>query len=291
MQAFQNRHQRFGRGAVILTARGPEGLTDTEIASACPAVFAPERHSSRSERYTYIPTLELVAGLRRGGLVPFEVRQGGSKSEEKRGYTKHMLRLRMQGATALAAGLGGLIPEVVLLNSHDGTSSYVMEGGLMRVLCTNGLMTGERLVEGVKVPHRGDVIGDVIEGAYRVLEQLPVAIEAASTMSQVKLNNTERLAFATAAASLRWEPEAAQPEPAALLAPRRAGDAGSDLWATFNAVQENLIRGNLGYVSRDQQNRLQHRTTRQVRSIDGDRGINRALWILAEAMQDSRLAA
>jgi len=45
-------------------------------------------------RYTYIPTIEVMRGLRREGFEPFMVAQGQSRIEGKADFTKHMIRLR-----------------------------------------------------------------------------------------------------------------------------------------------------------------------------------------------------
>ena len=71
-----------------------------------------------------------------------------------------------------------------------------------------------------------------------------------------------------------------------LLAPRRAEDAGDDLWRTFNRVQENAIRGGLTAWGRDAQNRPRRVSSREVTGIDGDVRLNRALWTLTERMAE-----
>src|SRR3546814_6865351 len=53
--------------------------------------------------------------------------------------------------------------EIILLNSHDGTSSYQMLAGMFRFVCQNGLVCGDTVAD-VRVPHKGDVAGHVIEG-------------------------------------------------------------------------------------------------------------------------------
>ena len=287
---FRASAQRFGRGAVILRARGPEGLSDEEIAHNAPAVFAEDKHASRSDRYTYIPTRELLGGLRNAGLVPFEVKQGGSRDEEKRGFTKHLIRLRKAGEVQQALMLGGLYPEVSLLNSHDGTSAYVMDAALMRCVCLNGLMIPDGVISQVRVPHKGDVIGDVIEGAYRVISEGPLSIELAGQMDATRLDRGEQLALADAARRLRWDEGEPQPEPVALLTTRRAADNTATVWGAFNAIQENLMRGGGGYHFRNERNEIKTRSSRPVRNIDGDRKLNTALWTLAENMRQLKAA-
>ncbi|MDN2056622.1 DUF945 domain-containing protein, partial [Escherichia coli] len=63
---------------------------------------------------------------------------------------------------------GQHVPEIILLNSHDGSSSYQMLPGYFRAICTNGLVCGQSLGE-LRVPHRGNVVEKVIEGAYEVV--------------------------------------------------------------------------------------------------------------------------
>ena len=77
--------------------------------------------------------------------------------------TKHMLRLRHASQIN-----GDEANEVVLINSHDGTSSYQMLAGMFRFVCQNGLVCGDTFAD-VRVHHKGNVIDHVIEGAYEVL--------------------------------------------------------------------------------------------------------------------------
>jgi hypothetical protein len=51
-----------------------------------PSIFAPGKHGNRSERYTYIPTGEVLRGLRREGFEPFMVCQSRTRTEDRRGY-------------------------------------------------------------------------------------------------------------------------------------------------------------------------------------------------------------
>ena len=133
-------------------------LSDDQIHRVAPSIFADAPHESRSQRYAYIPTAAVLTELRKEGFQPFMVTQTRVRDEGKREHTKHMIRLRhasqINGAEA---------NEIVLLNSHDGTSSYQMLAGMFRFVCSNGLVCGNTVAD-VRVPHKGDVAGLVIEG-------------------------------------------------------------------------------------------------------------------------------
>jgi hypothetical protein len=112
------------------------------------------------------PHRHRAAELRGKGFEPFMVTQTRVRHDDRRDYTKHMIRLRH------ASQINGReANEIILLNSHDGTSSYQMLAGMFRFVCSNGLVCGDTVAD-VRVPHKGDVAGHVIEGAYEVLQRL-----------------------------------------------------------------------------------------------------------------------
>jgi hypothetical protein len=122
----------FGSGSPWLSSRYP--LEDDQIRAVAPSIFATEPHSSRSERFTYIPTIDVLNGLRKEGFAPFMVAQTRTRIDDRRDFTKHMLRLRHPNTIA-----NGEANEVILLNAHDGTSSYQMLAGMLRFVCMNGM--------------------------------------------------------------------------------------------------------------------------------------------------------
>lgn len=269
---------RFASRSPSLRSGRP--LSDDEIARVAPSIFAREAHESRSSRYTYIPTIEVLNGLRKEGFEPFMVCQTRVRNEEKIEHTKHMIRLRH--ANQINAKEAN---EIVLLNSHDGTSSYQMLAGMFRFVCQNGLVFGDTIGD-IRVPHKGDVVGQVIEGAYSVLDTFTVAHEQRELMSDVSLTQGEQLAFARAALTLRYD-DIKAPAPIShddLLVSRRSEDRHPDLWTTFNRVQENMIKG--GIRGRNAKGRPT--TTREVGGIDQGVKLNRALWVLAEEMRKLR---
>ncbi|MCC3318471.1 DUF932 domain-containing protein [Nocardia africana] len=256
-----------------------EPLSEVEMRAVAPSIFADEAHETRSERYTHIPTIEVLRGLEKEGFRPFAVAQTRVRDEGRREFTKHMIRLRH--ANTIAADEAN---EVVLLNSHDGSSSYQMLAGMFRFVCANGMVCGET-IEDIRIRHSGRAVEDVIEGAYQVLGQFELVENQRDGMKAVPLDEAEQQVFADAALALRYDPEDGKPAPIAarqLLRPRRIEDAPVDLWSTFNRVQENVIRGGLPSSTR-----TGRRTkTREVKGIDQNVKLNRALWILAEGMRN-----
>jgi hypothetical protein len=94
--------------------------------------------------------------------------QGGSKDEEKRGFTKHLIRFRHASSPIVK---GDSQYEVVMLGSHDGTTSTQLFGGFFRALCQNGTIWFNGEAVKVKVPHVGNIVPQVIEGAYTVVSR------------------------------------------------------------------------------------------------------------------------
>lgn len=267
---------RFASRSPALRSDYP--LSDDQIRTVAPSIFAEAPHESRSERYSYIPTSAVLTELRKEGFQPFMVTQTRVRDEGKREHTKHMIRLRhasqINGAEA---------NEIVLLNSHDGTSSYQMLAGMFRFVCSNGLVCGDT-VGGVRVPHKGDVSGHVIEGAYEVLRGFDRVKNSRDAMRAITLDEGEAEVFARSALALKYDPTDNKPAPiteSQILMPRRFDDRRPDLWSVFNRTQENLTKG--GLHGRSASGRRQQ--TRPVQGIDSDVRLNRALWMLADGLR------
>jgi hypothetical protein len=257
--------------------RAESPLSDAQIMRVAPSIFATDAHHSRSERYSFVPTVEVLAGLRKEGFQPFMVGQSRTRIADKREFTKHMIRLRHESMINAEEA-----NEIILINSHDGTSSYQMLSGMFRFVCMNGLVCGD-VSSDIRVRHKGNIVQDVIEGAFTVVESFKQIEDQRDTFKAITLTDREQAAFAGAALLTKYEPDQngnLPLLPSQVLRPRRYDDNGSDLWSTFNRTQENLIRG--GLRGRTATNR--RTTSREVTGIDQNVKVNRALWTLAESM-------
>ncbi|WP_149330263.1 DUF932 domain-containing protein [Citrobacter braakii] len=264
---------RFGRTNQI---RRDRPLTREELMQVVPSVFGEDKHTSRSEKYTFIPTITLLENLQREGFQPFFACQSRVRDPGRREHTKHLLRLRRAGQIN-----GQHVPEIIILNSHGGESSFQLLPGIFRQVCTNSLVCGQSFGE-IRVPHRGNVVERVIEGAYEVLGVFDRVEEKREAMESLLLPSPAQHALAEAALTYRFGEEHQPVTASQILTPRRYEDRKDDLWTTYQRLQENLLKG--GLPGRTAKGKRSH--TRAVNGIDGDVKLNRALWVMAENMMD-----
>jgi hypothetical protein len=278
-QNFPSSPMRSAFAPATYAVRSEAPLSEDEMRRAAPSVFALAKHRSRSDRYIHVPTIEVLRELRTEGFEPFMVAQNRNRTASKTEFAKHLIRMRHASRNA---GLEE-VDEIILINSHDGASPYHMLAGVFRFACRNGLVVGSA-DHGVRIVHKGNILHDVIESAFRVLQGFGAVDEAIAGMKTTTLDDDERHAFACAAMDVRygertpWDPSAPG-TPELLLEPRRPEDAGPSLWSTFQRVQENLVRG--GQSGRRASGRRMQ--TRGVSSIDRSVDLNRRLWALAES--------
>lgn len=279
----------FNRGTAINRPQMP--MTHEEIRRVAPSAFAVQPYHDRSERYVYIPTISVIEGMERAGFLPFKASQSRTRIPGKGEFTKHMIRFRHTSQNLQT--VGDSTAEVVLINSHDGTSAYKLMAGLFRLVCSNGLVVSDGYQESISIKHFGNVQDAVIDGSTRIVENAPKLLSAVKAWEALPLNRGEQLALAEAAHSVRFEQDEngktqTPIRPEQLLQPRRSEDNRQTLWHTFNVIQENATKGGLGARQEWTQERGRGRIirTREVKGIDQDVKLNRALWALAERMAE-----
>jgi hypothetical protein len=256
-------------------------LNEAQLQRKCPAMFAESPHASRSERYGFVPTIEVVRKLYAEGFVPVAGMQANCRDEDRASHTKHLLRFRRNDQP-----IDGLVPEVLLLNSHDGTSSYQLFGGLFRFVCLNGLVVGDGY-QRLHVAHTRNQVRDVIEGSFTVIEESRKALSRAREMSRVMLSQDETRLLATSVHTERFGAsdigELVKPEQ--LLVPKRVEDRKDDLFSVLNRIQENVIRGGIKLWDKGRRVR-----TREVKGIDQSVKLNKAVWNYGEHLMQLKAA-
>ncbi len=269
--------------------RTQTALTNDELRAVAPSIFAEAPWHAMSARYTFIPTIKVIDEMRDNGFQPFYAAQSRTRIEGKGEFTKHLIRFRdiRHGDSPALAHLGGLFPEVVLTNAHDGASAYKLNAGVFRCVCINGLVAGDSYSQ-LNVQHRGAVEG-VMNATFELVNDFPKLMAQAETFGQLQIAAPQAEVFATAALSLRYDEEHPAPVAASqILRPKRMADTAPNLFNTFNVIQEHLVNGGARGVNPRTLRRVK---VRAVSGLSENTRLNKALWTLTERMSELLKAA
>jgi hypothetical protein len=250
-------------------------LNREQLEKAAPAIYSLGAHPAVTEHYQFLSTERVIEALRDLDWHPVRALQPATRTPTG----KHMVAFR----NPTAREVRGTVPELLLYNSHDRTSTFKFYAGAFRFVCANGLVVGD-MVEAYKSFHLRDhlTLEDVIEAAKGAAIATLAKAASVEEMGRLKMTYREEMSFARQAALLRWpgEKEAQDSDVRAvrLLTQRRFQDTEHDLWTVFNVVQENAVRGGIPMLAASGRAMI----TRPVRAIVRNLNLNRQLWKLAE---------
>ena len=270
---------------IVSPARAFKALSSDELRRCAPSVFAEHARPGVSSRYTFVSTAQVVALLRAEGWEPVKASEQRVRLEDRIGFQMHEIRFARRVDLEVGAfQVGTARAEMILQNAHDGSRAYRIDAGLYRLVCRNGLTVADADFAHVSIRHV-DVSADAFaKAAHSVAENTPRALEAVAKWQAVQLPQATRLEFARRASALRWaadQPVMKLLSAEKLLTPIRYGDAATDLWTTFNVVQEHLIRGGDRYMGYTEGMGIRRNRTRPVSGLNEGQKINKVLWSLA----------
>jgi hypothetical protein len=255
-------------------------LNEDTLRARAPSIFAAGPMRGVTDRYTFVPTARILTGLRELQWLPVDVEEQRIRTETRRGFQKHLVRLRLAGQMET---LDEWNVELVLVNSHDAGCAYQLHAGLYRRICSNGLVLSQGSFEAIRFRHTGLEPDEVVQASLRLIEFVPRIGELVQRFQNRALDARESLGFAQQALLLRYPSvEEAPVDPDTLLKARRPEDEGTDLWRVLNRTSENLLRGGISDSHRDRRGRL--RSVRAIRGIDSKVTLNKGIWGLAERM-------
>ncbi len=250
-------------------------LTKDELLAQAPALFTEEPHYEVSDKYCFIPTIEVINEIKSHNWYPVSVQEASVKDISKDGYQKHLVKFRhfddLLNPTENAV-------ELLLFNSHDRSTAFSISAGIYRFVCANGLVIADSVFESYKIKHIGDRDNDVLSAINNITAFKPKLEQKIHTFEALTLSAQEKQSFARSALPLRFE-EHLEVDYNDLLVPHRAEDERDDLYTTLNVIQENMLRGNISGVNRETGRRF---TSREITSIGKDVDVNQGLWNIAE---------
>lgn len=259
-------------------------LESAELKAFAPSIFAVNAHDRTSARYSFLPTSSILSGMADQGWLPVAAQEQLVRDPSREGFQKHMLRFAHRDSLQRP---GAERAEIVVVNSHDRSCAYQLHAGIFRFICLNGLVTCDETFKRISITHLNFNPAKVIEASVEIADGIPAIMDGLQEMKALTLTDGEREAFAESAAIVRYgSVENAPVRPFKLLEPARYEDSGSDLWRTFNTLQENCIRGGKKDFGKRKPNGQRMPKSRPVKGIDGNVSLNKALWHLAGKMAE-----
>lgn len=243
-----------------------------------PAIFATEPASYINQKlYTFTPTTGIIEQMNNQGWQLTKVQQSQSKSDLRKNYGIHIVRFQHPDIY-IKDGFGGVEarPEIVVINSHDGTKPLQFEAGLFRLVCENGLVLKTQDFGGFKERHTKFTLDSLKTKIDEKMSIMNGTVDTISKWASKEMTAAERRRFATEALALRIssDRQAEEYEIMEILNPRRDADKANTLWHTFNRVQENLIKGGF---------QMNNRTARAITNPMEDMVLNQGLWQIADS--------
>ncbi len=244
-------------------------LTKEEVGIAAPAALATSKAPGLSERYSFISTEAIIDQLALLGWNPVNAMQGRSRRISPLHQT-HMVTFRNRD---ISVEVGGIVPQMNLVNNHGGIKSWELFSGFLKLLCSNGLMvsTGIGEYQAFRI-HKGEVSIEIAKMVAQAEITIGSAIHDVEEWKQIDLSPMEELGFAMGALKLRNSESKGDSRP--LLERRRSEALGHDLWTVFNVVQENVTQGGVSGV-------FSRRRIRRITGVTANQKINQGLWSLA----------
>lgn len=257
--------------------------------SLCPTLTGQRFEKSTSEKYKHISTSALMQQFFNNGFELVGVSANKTRSEAKRGFQKHVTiltrpDLKVDEENQL---------QLLLTNSHDGSSSLRFNIGIYRFVCANGIVVGDTFFD-YRVRHSGDsFIEKVQQGIEETLRVMPMVAERIKAMQGRKLDAKEIEFLVSQVARLRLGHKSNVVSIAreTIGSIKRKEDIEDDLYTVFNRCQESLIRGGTKYQYESTQwqglngvRTIRNATTRAVKSPTKQVELNKQLWDAANLL-------
>ncbi len=251
-------------------------------ASSLPiAAFTTTAHPKMSARYAHVNTAQVLETLTAEGFEIAKSQAARVRDASTAEFARHVVTLRHGSMPEV----GGVVPQALLRNSHDGSSGFQMMAGFYRLVCSNGLVIGQDFVR-ISIRHLGaDLNTRVLDAARKVVAQMPAMVDQVARMQGTVITEQAARDFAAEAAADRFGAGWAEVvrDPADLLRPRRFADNARDLFTVYNVVQENVIKGGVRVVNTAPNARARYASSRAVTGLDRNLELNRGLWDRAVA--------
>jgi hypothetical protein len=127
-------------------------LSTEDIKRICPMAYkSAPTNPNVSDKYVQANTATVLEDLSKLGWYPVEAKQCREKKNSAGIRSFHMIALQNPNVKITKMNDDGeqvvdAYPRIILTNSHDGFNSFKFMVGTFRLICSNGLVCGEQMV-------------------------------------------------------------------------------------------------------------------------------------------------
>ena len=278
-------------------------LSMDELRKVCPAAFkTTPTNPDVSNKYVHANTMTVIEDLAKLGWYPTEAKQCRPKKNSSGIRSYHMIALQnpevkickpVTDSNGNVTEVVDCYPRIILTNSHDGFNSFKFILGLVRLICSNGLVLCSDEMVNMSIRHINYDFETLRQIVATAIEQVPNIVNTMNTMKNTVLSEDDKKELATAVVKIRKDMDDNQKldiDEATImdiLNPVREEDKSNDLWTVFNICQEKMIKGGYQSVGKNDKVRKQRRIT----SIKKDIDYNQRLWEIAMRFMPTAVAA
>lgn len=262
----------------MLNLQNSEFRTLEQLKSIAPSIFTQFGAESTSEKYSHIPTDRIIRDMELLGWGVVDAKE--VKARKNKGFQKHLVVFRNNDIVINGEDGDIVWPQILLTNSHDGKNAFIFTAGLFRMICENGLVACTEQFSDVKIRHMGYGFEELELTIRKIVETLPLTVEAMNKMVAMELEQEQILSLAKDLLEVRIEDNKNVLIPSAIeevLTPQRPQDTGNSLWKVFNRIQENIIEGNFTYGTLNGK----VRSARKIKNFQQDMELNKKMFVKA----------
>jgi len=299
------------RQSLIFSRNQDNTALDTDtIQRLAPAVFSSTKAERLTDRYVSLHTSDLIPVMQDYGYVPVQAAQRKSRAPKKILNNSEIILENSGNSTKIVEShnahlisfahqdtlMNDLRPEIILYNSHDGSSSVQLYAGCYRFICSNGIVAGEGFNQ--RMYHSKIGMAGFEDMLKQTVNSLPLMQERITMLRDLKLDSEQQYQMARLGVSSRWQMledvPADEPrkglyatENTILTALRinRDEDRYDDAFTVFNRIQETVIRGKAYLRSFSDKNPDGNvRKARPVSSAKESIRVNSELWDACETV-------
>lgn len=241
-----------------------------------PAIYSNAAHPKMSQRYSFVSTAEIVSKFEKQGWEVRTMQQSRTRDAGETPFAAHQVRMGF----GKFGGVGDTVPELIIGNSHNGKKTLNFKLGLMRIVCTNGLVIPmPEFNETFNIRHTGVDDESIKLLTDNMADFLPTVNERVRVMQETSVKESDAIEFLRESVKLRWDSDGYQFNYDDMLTAKRDEDKPLTAWNVFNIAQEKLIRGEISYEKKGK-----NRKAQPIKNFIRENDINTKLWEKAELM-------